>query len=229
MSRTYENPAVISLAKALGTNPREIRKNFESLVYGMLRFLSDSSSVRICNDFMSGLDDNVRQHSPPLAPEALSTLYKEAVKTCPPWTDVLGAVHANVLTSSNGEGLGQYFTPEDLAQLTAAIAHDHMKDHPPKKTSGAGAITIHEPTVGAGGLVLAQLEEAGDDDRRYVIDAWDIDPLCCAMTSLQVLANVALHSRSVAGIYVREGNVLTKQHKIFWMGISGSVVRAKLA
>jgi hypothetical protein len=215
---TWDQPTVKVLTKALGQSPRETRSNFEALVYGALRFYSDSITVRACCDFTTALDADVRQSCPLLPPEDLFRLYREAVKACPPWADVLSAAHARVLAAKGGEGLGQFFTPEDAAQLCGKLAVSYMKR---QRICATGPITIHEPTVGAGSLLLAQMEALGEDASRCVIDAWDIDPLCCAMTALQFVANAVEHGRIVASLVVREGNVLTLEHKVFWMGVRG--------
>jgi len=215
---TWEQPTVKALAKALGDTPREIRSNFEALVYGGLRFWSDSITVRACCDFTTALDADVRQSCPVLPPENLFRLYREAVKACPPWADVLCAVHARVLAAKGGEGLGQFFTPEDAARLCGKLAVSYMKRH---RICATGPITIHEPTVGAGGLLLAQMSALGKDAHRCVIDAWDIDPLCCAMTALQFVANAVEHGQTIAALVVREGDVLTLKHKTFWVGVRG--------
>lgn len=223
---TWQQPTIRAMAKALGNNPREIRKNFEALVYGVLRFWSDSLSVRVCCDFTPALDADVRQSCPALPPEDLFHLYKEAVRAFPPWTDVLGAVHALKLATSGGEGLGQSFTPEDLASLVAGLAEDFRQRHPPKETKPQ---RLYDPTAGAGSLLLAQVAEMGEDAGQCVVAADDIDPLCCAMTAVQFLANAVIHQRTVGALVVRVGNTLLPQkQQLFWLGVRGEgCARAK--
>lgn len=215
--QTYERPEVIALAKALGATPREARKNFELLIYSALRFYTESMTLLLRCGATAALDPDVMRAWPALPPENLFALYRQAVKACPPWSDVLVGVHARRLATTGGEGLGQYFTPEDLALLTASLVSSHRKEH--RMTPTDGLYRIHEPTCGAGGLILAQMIGFGDEASSCVIDAWDIDPLCCAMTALQFVANAVEHDQHVKELVVRHGNVLTQKSIGFWVGV----------
>lgn len=220
---TYKHPDVIALAKALGSNTRDIRKNFDALVYGALRFWTDSTTVRLCCGFISSLDPNVHPACPVVPPEELFRLYRAAVKACPPWSDVLGAVHAHALATAGGEGMGQFFTPEDMADLAAAIAMGPFDLHPLPKDS---VIRVLDPTVGAGALLLAQMRAFGEDAKRCFVVGQDLDPLCCAMTAVQFLANAVEHGQTVAVLEILQGCTLTqKDTVVYCLGVSVSIFR----
>lgn len=135
--------------------------------------------------------------------------YMTVVAEAAPFTDVLCEVHAHLLARGDGDGLGQYFTPWDLADLTAVLARDHFVHHPLKLKPGE-PFAIHEPACGAGGLVLAQLRDlpAGVSSREVAIEAIDLDPTCCAMTTLQLVANSLLHGKLFQRVRIWCGNTL---------------------
>lgn len=129
--------------------------------------------------------------------------YSAAVKSNPPWTDIFVHLHAQRF-DRHAHALGQHFTPPDLAHFIGRLADSHIVRHP----IADGTLALHDPCCGAGGLLLGQLSHAVDG-KRYAVTATDLDPLCCAMTALQVLANTLLHGRKwVSSIAVSCGNCL---------------------
>jgi len=129
--------------------------------------------------------------------------YSTAVKSNPPWTDILVHLHAQRF-DRHAHSLGQHFTPPDLAHFVGRLAGSHVDRHPIADET----LALHDPCCGAGGLLLGQLAHAADG-KRYAVSATDLDPLCCAMTALQVLANTLLHGRKlVSSIEVSCGNCL---------------------
>lgn len=130
--------------------------------------------------------------------------YMEAVMWAPPFTDILSDVHGLMLYDRKAEGLGQHFTPKDLAQLTADLAECHTKRHKPKGD------TVYDPTCGAGGLILPMLAMRDEAHlARTTVVAQDIDPLCSAMTALQILAGQVVSRCLIGEVRVECKNVLT--------------------
>lgn len=83
---------------------------------------------------------------------------------------------------------GQFFTPTHISDMIAKIAVDENKiDEDIKKD---GYTTLHEPTMGAGGMILAYAKELQlrgyQLSRNLYVEAWDIDVLCVYMTFLQL-------------------------------------------
>lgn len=83
---------------------------------------------------------------------------------------------------------GQFFTPTHISEMMTEIVVSNNEIE--KDIEKNGYITLHEPTCGAGGMILAyakELKNKGYDTYRnlYVI-AWDIDILCTYMTYLQL-------------------------------------------
>jgi hypothetical protein len=140
--------------------------------------------------------------------------YLEAVRDNEPFTDILTPVHANFI-GKGGDGLGQYFTPWDLAKLCAALSADHKKRH----GQAQDPHRISDPCCGAGGLLLAAIQEDLAGNRSIMdkaqaafaihVHANDIDPMCAAMTALQLAANQFLHMLALGEVRIEVGDTLT--------------------
>ncbi len=121
-------------------------------------------------------------------------------------------INANdLLTAVFGElGLGnkhtgQFFTPTSISDAMAkltGIDENIIKEK--------GYITLHEPTSGAGGMILAYARELKAKGyslaRNLLVQAWDIDILCTYMTYLQ------LAMYDIPAVVVN-GNTLTLEEK----------------
>lgn len=133
----------------------------------------------------------------------LTTAYTDAVMKSEPFTDILGDVHGLMLYDSKAEGLGQHFTPKDLAQLTAAMGESHHKRH------GTTDDRVYDPTCGAGGLILAVLALRDEAHlSKTTVVAQDIDPLCCAMTALQIVVNELVWGRAPGELRIECKDIL---------------------
>ncbi|SDG94733.1 N-6 DNA Methylase [Paraburkholderia phenazinium] len=200
--------ALKALTQGLDVPGQECTDRFKALLYGgMVRFASDG--------FRDQAGLRTSYHGPidttgvnPSVSTALFMLYATAVRYSVPFTDVLGDLYTKLLAKRGGDGLGQYFTPPDLADLAAAPGIDFAVRR------GDEMLTIHEPTCGAGGLLLALFRDRENqpglrpEDR--LIQAQDLDPLCCAMTALQFCMNAFVHQRPIGELIVRCGNTLAK-------------------
>lgn len=140
--------------------------------------------------------------------------YIEAVHALPPFTDVLTQVHAEFMGKFGGNGLGQHFTPGDLAQLMAAITADHSKRHSIPDSSASSRNSIYEACCGAGGLLLAQIQRWRGNLGELRVAANDIDPLCAAMTGLQLLGNQVAHQEAIGECVITVGNELLQQRRL---------------
>lgn len=136
--------------------------------------------------------------------------YMDALHAASPFEDVLTQVHAHLLGRSGGNGLGQHFTPSDMTKLVAALGADHRKRHP----TGRDLCRVYEPCCGAGGLVLAQIQVLVEEGKVITVHATDLDPLCSAMTALQLLANQIVHRMPLRECVVTVGDVLTGRQRL---------------
>lgn len=96
--------------------------------------------------------------------------------------DYLGKLYMGSGTSNNSTG--QFFTPYSVSQMCAEVAI-REKDLTENKI-----FTLHEPTVGSGGMVLASVEALHKRGFNYsynlFVECGDIDSRCVHMTYLQL-------------------------------------------
>jgi hypothetical protein len=138
----------------------------------------------------------------------LSGLYGRLVAENP-WRDILGAVYMELSAHGQRKWMGQYFTPQSVADFMAEI---NTGDLDPAAHPKDRFITVLEPTSGAGILLLSvcntiAIKHGSDALRRLSLTAIDLDPLCARMTACQLLANAAMHG-PLGEILVYRGNSL---------------------
>lgn len=104
---------------------------------------------------------------------------------------------------------GQFFTPTHISDLIVkceGIDESQIKEK--------GYIPLHEPTSGAGGMILAyarELKNKGyDPSRNLFVVAWDIDILCTYMTYLQ------LAMYDIPAVVVNGDTLAMKDHLILY-------------
>lgn len=130
--------------------------------------------------------------------------YCELVRACDPFTDVFSMLHEELLlTGRRGEGLGQFFTPPDLADALAELM--------PVLTAGK---TIEDYCCGAGSLPLAALKRcamtAPEALSTVTLILNDIDELACKVAFLQVVANMLVHRVQIGKVRMFNCNAITE-------------------
>lgn len=104
---------------------------------------------------------------------------------------------------------GQFFTPYEISKVMAGLTAGHEELR--SEVAEHGFITMAEPAVGAGGMVIAFAEAmraAGLNYQQHLwVDAWDVDQTAAQMTYVQL---------SLMGIpaVVTRGNTLSRE--VFW-------------
>lgn len=93
--------------------------------------------------------------------------------------DFLGSLFMELELGSSQ--IGQFFTPYELSLLMARLNVSDIEDKP--------VITLHEPAVGSGGMVIAYaqaLRERGINyQQRLWVQAIDLDPVAAMMAYVQ--------------------------------------------
>jgi hypothetical protein len=204
-----------SLCRAIKAIPGRGHKPFAKFLFNTLRacmaaeFIQRKQEVFLNVPLWRALGAEEAQSSEIEAVVNATRVYLALVLESPAFTDVLCEAHAHLLARGDGDGLGQYFTPPDVADLAAVLAVDQVARYPPKKAPGE-PFRIHEPACGAGSLLLGHLRSMprGWLLPEVVIEAIDIDPMCCAMTTLQFVANSLLHNKRLQQVRVWCGNTL---------------------
>jgi len=148
----------------------------------------------------------LKEHSPPVGQLAHAIkAYMKLVIECRPFEDVLVWVHAELLAAKGGEGLGQFFTPPDLVELAVTLFR-----HSKPRAANPRRFRIHDPTCGAGGLLLGQIRSRLEEFPADTIEVSgvDLDPFCVAMTALQLQASQVLHRSPLKHVDLWVGNTL---------------------
>ena len=146
---------------------------------------------------------------------ALAILQKEianAVDGRAPFRDWAGEIYMESKTYNSN--FGQFFTPFEVSQVMSrcclATADIKQKIAADPNT----VITIHEPTVGAGGLIVAAIERLRQEHINYAwnvfVDCGDIDSRCVHMTY------ITLSLLGVSAV-VRRGDALMLDYKEQWL------------
>lgn len=117
-------------------------------------------------------------------------------------SDVLGSVYMGLETSS--KVTGQFFTPDNISRLVSKMMDENI-------VSTEDVITLHEPTCGSSGMIIAYARALRDKDINYQklldIKASDIDFACVYMSYIQL---------SLLGIKA----VIARQDSLLWEKVS---------
>lgn len=132
--------------------------------------------------------------------------YVHIIKQEEAFTDVLSELFEDLyLTGKNGDGLGQFLTPNDISSLTASL-----------QASSDPSGTFYEECCGAGSMTLARLRERCRREGHYLDQAVqmnDIDPLMVKMAIVQVMAPIAFKDVDIKSVKIFNGNALLNNFK----------------
>ncbi|MDT7062979.1 N-6 DNA methylase [Citrobacter braakii] len=133
-------------------------------------------------------------------------LYMDIIKQEEAFTDVLSELFEDLyLTGKNGDGLGQFLTPNDISNLTSSL-----------QASSRHSGTFYEECCGAGSMTLARLRERCRREGHYLdqaIQMNDIDPLMVKMAIVQIMAPVAFKDVDIKSVKIFNGNALLNNLK----------------
>lgn len=140
----------------------------------------------------------------------LAELYNKQTEPVDLMTELFGEL------GLGNKNTGQFFTPTKISDMMVKITgidETLIKEK--------GYITLHEPTAGAGGMILAYAKKLKDKgynpSKNLFVVAWDIDILCTYMTYLQ------LAMYDIPAIVVNGDTLALKEHFTlytpqYWMG-----------
>ena len=154
------------------------------------------------SDVVSLCRHTLMRHSPGAEEKYMETvarMTKEAVRATPKafailfnhfvvherFEDILGPVYMELGSKWKKAGLGQYFTPWGVCLCLASLNFHGVKP------SREEPISVNEPCVGSGALLLAAraavAKEQGREALQWVhVSGQDIDPLCVEMSEVQL-------------------------------------------
>ena len=117
------------------------------------------------------------------------------------FSDYLGEIYMQ--SDTQNSKTGQFFTPYHVSKMCAEMAIDD--DIVSKYADNDEIMTLHEPTCGSGGMIIAAVDTLYNKygfnyTRNLLVECGDIDARCVHMTYLQLsLAGVP------AVVYHRDG------------------------
>lgn len=127
------------------------------------------------------------------------------------FADWAGEIYMESKTSNSN--LGQFFTPYHVSKVIALCGLDSLGIKAKLAADPDNIITLHEPTCGGGGLIVAAIEELHRQKINYAwnvfVDCGDIDARCVHMTYLVL---------SLLGVpaVVRRGDALLLEYSENW-------------
>lgn len=146
--------------------------------------------------------------------QALAILQDEIAKAMDgnaAFADWAGEIYMESKTSNSN--LGQFFTPYNVSKVIALCGLDIPGIKAKLAADPDTIITLHEPTCGGGGLIVAAIEELNRQKINYAwnvfVDCGDIDSRCVHMTYLVL---------SLLGVpaVVRKGDALMLEYTENW-------------
>lgn len=136
---------------------------------------------------------------------ALGQQYAECVHA-EPFGDILGNIYHELASQYGKKLLGQFFTPTPIAQMMAKMQYQ------PKIFQQQETVSISDPTVGSGVMLLQFLEAVFSDNPEYLqrvsVHGIDLDILCVRMATLQVLSNNLIHQLNIGEVQMWHGDTL---------------------
>jgi len=105
--------------------------------------------------------------------------------------DYLGEVYMQIASMSKSKALGQFFTPFHICEMMARIQFGDVKGLICKAQTENRRVSIMEPCVGSGAMLLACkkviIQEAGLSGLdHFEFFGQDIDPVCVKMCRIQM-------------------------------------------
>lgn len=137
--------------------------------------------------------------------------YIEAVERSEPFDDILGSVYMDCASHWGRSGMGQFFTPQNIADMMAMMMLGSDTCEP--KADGDLWRTI-DPCIGSGVMMLSMsraiLRQHGADALKlWSVTGVDLDITCSRMFTVQMLANCALHGFTFGEVVSMQGNSLS--------------------
>lgn len=157
-----------------------------------------------------------KDHEPPhKGREALvDTLvehYRQAVADTAPLTDLLGPLYMELASCGHKQYLGQFFTPQPVAQMMAAMTLGDIPEGPPRE---GPFHTMCDPACGSGVMLLAAADQVRRTHGPAALEDWsfsgnDLDTTCALMIGAQLVANAHIHQLNFGEIAITRGNALS--------------------
>lgn len=183
-------------------------------LYAKFNTLNKYATHELLDYFIDDVLGSLGRKIPRPAPDDLhewlydtGATYAKLVRENEPFFDILGPLYMELGSSGQRQWLGQFFTPQHIAQCMAAITgFDTLPE-------GDRLITCCDPTCGSGVMLLSAAQEmmrlhGVDTLNRLSLTGNDLDSYCARMCAAQLLGNCLVHEITLGEIVVYRGNSL---------------------
>lgn len=188
MSGRSESPACVKLARGFEQNrvfahvhPYELYRNWLEVTWAFLEAANNPQGFKEC------LDKHSSEEGTEFA--RLFGVYTDAVEEMP-FRDILGDLFMRL--NLNAAKNGQVFTPWDVAEMMARV--QFSREHFESIVREKGVVSVVDPAVGSGALLLAFAKVVHDELGRWGVNrlrlyGTDIDVRCVLMCRIQLRMN----------------------------------------
>lgn len=146
--------------------------------------------------------------------QAMTKAYIAAVIAEPPYTDILTEVISRHV-GRGGEGLGQFLSPADLADLVSHMAGEHVQRHP-FPDDGRDYTVADIAGCGAGSLLLSRLRRIVSHEAdllpKVKVVGVDIDADMMRATAVQIGVGTLFKQIPLGRVHVYNCNALLDFH-----------------
>lgn len=166
--------------------------------------------TRLCDGALFGALGRPRETSVDAElDERLQQAYRSDLNTHGPDTDILGRVYMDLGSRGGRAFMGQFFSPQPIAELMAAMSLNLPVDAWPEDR----LYRIFEPSSGSGVMLLAAIDHLVSTYGpaclpRLSVTAIDLDRLCALMTATQLVAQLSAVNEVVGHLAIFHGNSL---------------------
>ena len=155
------------------------------------------------------IDEDLKPHV-----DRISEAYAMAVAECEPYTDILGPVYMDLAHRGNQKFLGQFFTPQNIADMMAMMTYSNdLYEERMAAGDPTHLVRMIDPTCGSGVMMLSALrhvhKQFGNEALAYTsVTGVDLDHYCAMVTTVQMVANNTIFGLQPGEIVVVNGNSL---------------------
>ncbi|QOH68775.1 N-6 DNA methylase [Pseudomonas putida] len=210
---------IFAITKSLPMNERESQelalRIFIDYCYGSAILAWRRMNFRASMFTMSNIQCEMPYDADEVALKEAFDMYVGMVASSKPFADVFSILTEEIVLSgrkgkSRGKGLGQFFTPEEIAYALPELTFpdpNEIKAWDSLKLAG-------DICCGAGSLTLAFLSHVHDVDSEKLnmlgLILNDIDELACKSTLVQILSTLMIHHIQINNLIMFNANAITE-------------------
>jgi N-6 DNA Methylase len=206
--------SIIANFKPMNAHTIAPAKHLYKLITNHRHYRPDELLAYMVDDVLAGFGGKVGKAPPADTLDVLYELgqtYAKCVKFAEPFDDVLGTLYMELASTGGKKWLGQYFTPQPVADMMAMMLIGENRH----ETRADGSLwKACDPACGSGVMLLSMaraIHMSGDAGAmlRWSFTGVDIDSLVARIAATQMLANGLIHQAAMGELLVLHGNSLS--------------------